>query len=750
MTDSSRKPVQALGLLALSLGIGAAQAVAAEATLPTVRVEAAAEESAKDTLRAVTTKIGKGKQELRDIPQSVAVVTERLIDDRHLDTMKEVLHNTAGVSFLAAEGGEEDIRLRGFSLQASGDIFVDGMRDPAFYERDTFNYDRLEVLRGSASMLFGRGSTGGVANQVSKEPRLTNRNEVTATVGSGRYARVEGDFNRKTGDTSALRVATMWTGSEAFGQYGAGLDKKGIAPSFRTGIGSADEFTASFYHLDNHNGINYGMPWLTPGPGAGARVLVPVDGRNYYGMASDVNAGKADFGTLAHTHRFDDGGELKTVYRAGSFERDQRASAIRLCQRSVNPTTGAVSNAGCPAGVTGANLSGAALLTRGTNNKAMDLDTQMLQSDYSGQFAAFGLRHTLLAGLDATRDEFVGYTPTLPAGVTLAKPMTRLGTPDDGASIDEDLRVKLKNREFASTALGVYAQDMLELDAHWKLVAGLRWDRFEGSYTTFSTATATPGQNTGVRGRTDSLWSKRFGVLYQPTPLASFHFSYGTSFNTSGDAYQFDALGSNTPPEASHNIELGAKLDSESGDHTIGIALFHATKYNERNRDEESVTPTNYLLSGARHAAGIEIDAAGRITPDWDFYVSYAWIPVARIDKGASDGSTLLQGETVGARPGLTPRHTGTLWTTWQFAPRWRAGAGLNVRSHMAPQQAPAIRAPGYATADVMVEYALLRDLKLKLNVTNLGDKLYADSLYRGHYIAGAPRNVQLSATYKF
>ena len=116
----------------------------------------------KDALRATETTFGKGRQILRDIPQSVAVVTEKLIVDRNLDTVKEALKNTSGISFLAAEGGEEDIRLRGLSLQATGDIFIDSMRDPAFYERDTFNLDRLEVLRGSASILFGSGSTAGL------------------------------------------------------------------------------------------------------------------------------------------------------------------------------------------------------------------------------------------------------------------------------------------------------------------------------------------------------------------------------------------------------------------------------------------------------------------------------------------------------------------------------------------------------------------------------------------------------------
>ena len=111
----------------------------------------------------------------------MTVVTEKLMEDRRVDTLKEALHYTAGISFQAAEGGEEDIRLRGFSLTASGDIFVDGIRDPAFYERDAFSFDRIEVLRGSASMLFGRGSTGGVVNQVSKRRLPGDVSEVSTS-----------------------------------------------------------------------------------------------------------------------------------------------------------------------------------------------------------------------------------------------------------------------------------------------------------------------------------------------------------------------------------------------------------------------------------------------------------------------------------------------------------------------------------------------------------------------------------------
>ena len=194
-------------LLSGSMGALAQEAPAPEnKTLPTVTVKEKAEpEEGRDSLRATRTGIARGTQDLRDIPQSVTVVTEKLMDDRNLDTLKEVLQYTAGISFLAAEGGEEDIRLRGYSLQSTGDIFVDVLRDPGFYDRDTFNFDRVEIIRGSASMLFGRGSTGGAVNQVSKVPRLMDEYQVDITVGSHNFVRVTGDFNAPVGEAAVLQ-----------------------------------------------------------------------------------------------------------------------------------------------------------------------------------------------------------------------------------------------------------------------------------------------------------------------------------------------------------------------------------------------------------------------------------------------------------------------------------------------------------------------------------------------------------------
>ncbi len=524
-------------------------------SLPPITVKGTPEQGGKDSYQSTQTRIGKADQDLRDVPQSITVVTERLIEDRRIDTLKEALHNTAGISFMAAEGGEEDIRLRGFSLQASGDIFIDGMRDPAFYERDTFNWDRLEVLRGSASMLFGRGSTGGAVNQVSKLPRLATGSDVELTAGSGNYLRGVADINYRVGETSALHVAAM---ANIADNHGVETDKKGIAPTLRWGAGTANEFVAGLYYLHNDNGINYGLPWLTAP--AGSDPLIPIDPTSYYGMASDYNVSGVTYGNLTYTHHFEGGGQWRNAVRAGSYERDQRASAVRFAGAALQPGGLAVTHD---------TLSDATVMTRGTNIKIMDMDTIYGQSDYTNDFRWLSVNHSLQTGVDAAREDFDGFAALLPAGVTLTKSTTTIGTPDDGVGVDESLRIVALNRDFAARAVGAYVQDLVQVAPAWKILAGVRWDNFEGNYRTFSTATANFGALTAERGRTDSLWSERAGVLFQPTPLTSFHFSYGTSFNTSGDTYQYDALGSNTPPEESRNFELGARLDTADGNASV-------------------------------------------------------------------------------------------------------------------------------------------------------------------------------------
>jgi catecholate siderophore receptor len=713
-------PAAAL-MASLAVGGAWAQAPAAPSTtqssaLPEVKVQATAENEPRDSLRVNRSGIGKGDQALRDIPQSFTVITERLMDERNLDDFREVLRTTAGVTFQAGETGEEDIRLRGFSLLQAGDIYIDGRRDPGLQERDTFNLERVEVLKGSASMLFGRGSTGGVVNQVSKRPFLMNRHEVNVSVGSGDDWRLTGDFNLLTGPDAALRINTLVHQAE---RWGAEIDKKGIAPTYNWGIGTADEFQVGFYHLEYDNKAIYNHPWFL----VDGKIKPSLPARNYYGLDSDYNQGSSTYGSLMHIHRFGGGAELKTSLQHGRFERDLWASVIRFAGAAAQPDGQAV---------TPETLGPDTVLTRTGKGRVGVSDLTTLQSDFSNSFEALGVRHSLIAGVEFTQED--ARRNNSAAGGP--RPTTTVGTPNDGASIDDTRDIPM--HEFDVRNISLYAQDTVELTSTLKLVGGLRFDRFKADFRD------TDGNAFTMK---DMLWSPRVGLLFQPNDWSSYHVSYGTSYNTSADTYMHtinaalsnpnNARVLNTPPEKSRNVEVGGKFDLLDHRLWVGTALFYSEKYNERNTDPDS--PQD-LLSGKRHALGLDLDVAGRITAKWDAFLSYTWIPEARIDESnVTSGNAQREGD----RPGLTPRHSASLWSTYRVLSQLRLGAGLNHRGKQNPEGNRSVTAASFTTLDLMAEYAFNEALSLKVNVNNATDKLYADSLYRGFYAPGAPRTVQ-------
>jgi catecholate siderophore receptor len=175
------------------------------------------------------------------------------------------------------------------------------------------------------------------------------------------------------------------------------------------------------------------------------------------------------------------------------------------------------------------------------------------------------------------------------------------------------------------------------------------------------------------------------------------------------------------------------------------LAIFQSTKYNERNTDPDSAA-AQFLLSGQRHTTGLEVDITGRITPQWEVFGSYMWMPDAMIDVSNATGNGARQGE----RPGLTPIHSGTVWTTYQVTPALRLGTGVNFRGEHPPATNPGFMAPAYATLDLMTEYQFNERYVLKGNITNVLDKLYADSLYTNFYVPGSGRNIQVTLTAKF
>ncbi|MGA0611372.1 TonB-dependent receptor [Caldimonas sp. KR1-144] len=752
--SEARRALLPLG--ALAAGFGLAHAAWAQQTatppataasdpapvMPQVVVKGEAEPQGKEAYQATTTRIGRGKQELRDVPQSLTVINEKLMDDTNADTLRGALHRAVGISFEAGEGGGigDLIRLRGFS--ARGDIYQDGIRDIAQYNRDTFNQDRVEILRGAASMLFGRGSTGGVINQVSKQPFLMSQSEVAFTAGTDDYYRLTGDFNIKTGDDAALRINAMRTDAHSF-RNGPETHRTGIAPTFRWGIGTSDEFSVGLYHLEYDDVPDYGFGWVNGRPVERAR-------EHWYGFESDYQKDQATYGTFSWLHRFEGGTEWRTIVRDGHYKRDLWATTARAAVAA------------------GASLDDATPVNFGNQTRAAKDHHQFVQSDVNGRANWFGLAHQFTVGADFSNED----TTTYSYSGTPAKPASTFGRPGPFVRVD-DTRTKAPSVDFTSRNVGVYAQDTLQVAPAWKIVAGVRYDASKGEYTNLDSAFPISWD------RTDELLSGRLGVLWQPSASSSYYASWGTSYNTTGDLYQFGVstnppadwaaancggtvdqacrvaygnysaqLSANTPPEKSRNFEIGAKWDALDGALSLRTAIFRTEKTNERNTDVDTANQS-YLLNGKRHTDGIEIEGAGRVTPDLEVFGGFAYMR-GRIDAAAPSVAGTAN-DTTGLEPGLTPRRTGNLWVAYRIAPQWRLGIGADGMSSRKPAQAETSpnTAPGYVKFDGMVEYVHER-YALRLNLFNLFDKNYADGIYRGHTVPGLARAAQLTATATF
>jgi len=689
-------------------------------TMPTVVVKEKAEKQNEGYQSSVTT-IGKFAQAAKDIPQSLTIVTRSLMDDRNADTFKEALRNVAGLTFNAGEGGRvgDNITIRGFA--ASSDFYLDGIRDNAQYNRDTFNLDRIEVLQGAASMLFGRGSTGGVVNQVSKEPDLDTPSKVTVTTGSHAYFRETADINQNLGTEAAIRLNLMKTNSDSQrGADGVTSDRYGVAPEIKWGIGTDNEYLLSYSHLQYDDVPDNGIPIVNA---QGSRPAF-VNSSNFYGLASDFQDDKADIYTGRWTHDFDNDHKLKTTFRQNDVSRDLDSVAPRI--------------------------SSATVVTRGRQARGADEDSKTFQSDYTAKFETLGMKHEALLGTEYLDEKALRWSyPTTPAdpNANLVNPNPYDTLPGGYSSIFQQ---RINPLYYRDNNLGLYGQDLIEFIPHWKLLVGARWDDFSANYKSIVTSSGA----TTFYDRQDYVWSYRSGLMYQPDDYSTYYASYGTAFNPSGDVYSVEATqatrSAKTAPEESINYELGGKWELLKGYLSFSSAIFRSEKTNERNTDPSS--PDIYLLSGRRHTDGIQFQSTGKPTDRWEISAAIAFMK-AEIDKQVNPFA-------VGLTPTNTPATSGSLWNTYAVTEHWKLGTGVDFVGKRlgysipttTPYTAPVVREiPGYGRFDGLIEYDM-KQYAVKLNLFNLLDKKYFDAIYPngGFAVPGIDRSAQLTVSYKF
>lgn len=724
-------------MMALSAPSMADQPVAAPGTVPTLP-----EVTVKDELerpnspnRGYQTGIvtsAKTKQLAKDIPQAITTVTEQLMLDSNADTMKNALRHVAGLTFNSGEGGRigDNIMLRGF--YSFGDLYMDGIRDVAQYNRETFHIEQIDVLRGSAAMLFGRGQAGGVINRVSKQPGLVDHTEVSATVGSYDYGRVTADVNKVVGENMALRISAMKTDAGS-SRDGVESDREGLAPTLRWGIGTRDEFSIGHLYYTTKNVPDYGIPFITR---AGAlpitrsqitRRPLDVSARTFYGTSSDYEQNDTNITTGIWTHRFSSDTELRTVARVADYKRDLWAVAPRL-----------------PGGTTTGTVTDGTTITRGRQARGAHEGTVTLQSDFTTKFEAAGMKHEALLGVELLKESNNRWSYT---SIAVTAPTTTVGNPDPDVAVPAAYgnRIRFNPAGYDGFSYGLYAQDQIEFVPNWKLLLGVRYDDMDADYRTLN-STTNVSTNFNLKY---NEWSYRSGLLYQPDDLSTYYLAWSDSFNPTADLYQLNN-GTRYDAERSRTVELGSKWELFDGALSLRTALYRATKFNERNTDLEQTNTS--VLSKERHTDGIEIEAAGRITPKWDVFGGIALMR-AEIDEVFAANNPNI----VGLRPRNTPRYTGNLWTTYRVTPNWRVGGGLEAKGNRlaygtgGTTPVGIARAPSYVRADLMVAYEQPR-YDVRLNVLNVFNKRYYDGIYENGsmVVPGTERAFQLTMTVKY
>jgi catecholate siderophore receptor len=296
---------------------------------------------------------------IQETPQSITVIPEKIMEERAFFTLRDALRTVPGVAIAAGEAGGrqgDNLTLRGFP--AGNDIFIDGVRDLGQYTRDTFNLEAIEVLKGPSSVLFGRGSTGGVINQVTKTPKLTPFYEIGGTVGwPGPSGRATADLNYPFAPSGAARLNLLFSKGDVPGRDYVNTNTWGVAPSVGIGLNGPTRLIVSYFYQSDDNLPDYGLPYLRGEP-------APVRHANFYGLPDrDYEHDDVNIGTIRFEHDFNDNVRFRNTLRLASIDRGSLVSIPAIVggpfTTLVNPfafpdlsNMGRVKNANSDAGAT--------------------------------------------------------------------------------------------------------------------------------------------------------------------------------------------------------------------------------------------------------------------------------------------------------------------------------------------------------------------------------------------------------------
>ncbi|MBP1484419.1 TonB-dependent receptor [Acinetobacter nosocomialis] len=692
-----------------SVGVITGQVYAAETdsqavtNLPTISVKAEKENSLKQEVGQASSAT-KGLMQLKDVPQIVNVVPKQILREQTVTSMQGALQNVAGLSFSVGDGQRDQVMIRGFS--AITDNYVDGIRDDALYFRDMSNVERVEVLKGPASVLYGRGSAGGLVNKINKKPMDQSLREVSLIGSTTGQRRAEVDVNEKVAENVKVRLTGAVEDSDGYRDQ-AFLKRQAVAPSVQWDITDKTKLLLQADYLHDDRLADQGFPTdpITGKP-------VKTNPKTFYGALNGKEVGDVDTEissqTISLDHEFNNQLKYHGAVRHYNYSLDRQYSVASHQDSKKNKLP-------------------ADQIQLSQSKRIRNEDGVYIQQELSTLFNTGFLKHNTLIGAEYSKqhkDELVW---------SKARQIINIFNPqlENWAPLDTSIAAETNNSNTFET-YGIYLQDLMTVTDQLKVLVGLRYDNLSQDRNN--------KVKSQILNRTDNTYSPRIGLVYQPLSNLSLYTSYNRSFQPLADSFVLYTNSADLSPTKTENVEVGAKWDVND-QLNVTLALFEMSQTNIQNQDPAN--PNQALLAGEQKTKGVELSLTGQLTDQLSVLAGYSYMD-GKIEK-STVGFT-------GNHSALTPNNTANLWLKYQINDHWYAAVGGRGESSRfsAPDNKNVL--PGYAVVNAALGYQSER-YDVNLNLNNLFDRDYFVSGHSGandSNMMGDPLNAQVALRYRF
>lgn len=718
---------------------------------------------------------------LLDTPKTVQVIKKEVLREQGANSLMEALRNTPGITMQLGENGNtsagDTFMMRGFSTQSS--TFVDGVRDLGAISRDVFNLEQVEVVKGAAGSDIGRGASSGYINLISKLPTLEDSISGTLGYGTADKAAMTADINQSMSDNSALRLNLMRRDGGVDGRDTVENSSYGVAPALAFGLDTDTRLYLYSQHVRQNNIPDGGVPTIgmdgfysAPAtstkpadlPAAqlnSARLNAggKVDGDNFYGSTGDYEDVEADMFTVKFEHDLNEVTTLRNTSRVGKTTTDRILTGINTLatNASADPSAWTVSRS--------------RQLTDQENEIAAN------QTNLNTEFFTFGLRNTLAGGV-----EFMRESQRSESGLTahriidgvehpdVSPPVANLYDPNAHDAMKKPYKTGAYTDGSTDTA-AFYAFDTLHLNEQWSVNAGVRFEHYSTDTKGASLVEikSVPDIKDDYRltpsdlHESGDLTSWNSGVVFKPLENGSIYLAYANSLTPPGSnnfALASSATTSSSneqvglDPQETEHVELGTKWDLLNERLNLSAAVYRTENTNQVSYDALS---DSYQQDGKIRVTGVELGMVGQITNFWQVSAGIASMETEQLDQVSYSTSSKTTTENTGVR--WSPELTATLWTSYTLGDFTLGGGARYVGDQDRLIAEGASRSttnmpqiPSYWVADAMAAYRVSDNLNLRLNVYNLFDEEYIESLNNSgaRMRLGAPRSAMLTSELSF